>query len=72
MTLLRKVNGTFREVSSKRPTLGPAADPDADGIARSAYSTTFTRPPAGTCRVTSRFEGDAIRLGSEASKTFAC
>jgi hypothetical protein len=60
--LYKKIGGSFRVVSTKRPTLS----------ATSAYATRFSRPSSGTCKIRSIFPGDADHLASSGSVKFRC
>lgn len=60
--LAKKQSGQFQPVATDHPELN----------ARSRYSTAFTRPPAGRCRLTATYPGDTHHLASRATKTFSC
>lgn len=62
VTLYRKRDGVFRKITVKRPALSSL----------SRYSTSFSRPRPGTCKVTARYPGDAGYLASSRSVTFRC
>jgi hypothetical protein len=62
VNLLRKTGGKFRLVRSKQVTL----------TALSKYSTKFTRPRPGGCRLRAQFVGDADHLSSRRTVTFPC
>lgn len=62
VTLARKSSGRFHTLATHRPTL----------TSTSSYATSFARPNPGTCRLTTRYPGDATHLASTRSKTFAC
>ena len=70
--LLKKVNGRFVVVRTKRPVLGAGRDIDHDGARESQYQTKFRRPGVKRCRVVVTFRGDADHKPSSARRTFYC
>jgi hypothetical protein len=60
--LYRKRGGSFHLLSTKNPMLS----------ALSTYTTAFARPGSGTCRVVSRYAGDAAHTASRRALTFGC
>jgi hypothetical protein len=62
VTLYREVDGEFRELSSQHPILNN----------QSRYRIRFGRPDPGSCRIESRFPGDADTAPSQATETFDC
>jgi hypothetical protein len=62
VTLAKKRNGAFVRLALKRPLIGSAG----------GYATSFARPRPGTCRITSRFPGDADHLASRKAVVFRC
>ena len=62
VTLQRRSNGRFRTVSTHHPHLR----------SNSHYSTSFSRPAAGICRIVSLYPGDARHLASRVTKPFSC
>jgi hypothetical protein len=62
VTLYRKRAGVFRKITVKRPFLSSL----------SGYSTSFSRPRPGSCRVTARYPGDPAYKASSRSVTFRC
>lgn len=62
VTLSRKSSGHFRVLATHRPTL----------TSTSTYATSFARPHPGTCRLRTRYAGDATHLASTRSRTFNC
>jgi len=72
VTLTRRVNGAWVRVGVRRPTLMGRADLDHDGFSESHFSTQFSRPRPGHCRIVARFRGDASHGPSQATKLFTC
>jgi hypothetical protein len=70
--LYRKVNGVWVRRATKRPELFGKADRNGDGFSDSRFSTSFARPRPGTCRIVSKFRGDADHGPSVASKVIRC
>ncbi len=70
--LLKRRNGRFIKVATKRPTLQRGVDTNGDGVMESKYSTRFNRPRSGKCRVVARFGGNAGHAPSSARRTFDC
>jgi hypothetical protein len=70
--LLRRKNGRFVKIATKRPTLGRGIDTNGDGVLESGFSTRFARPRPGRCRVVARFGGNANYAPSTARRTFDC
>ncbi|HET7531311.1 MAG TPA: PKD domain-containing protein [Mycobacteriales bacterium] len=62
VTLARRQGGRFHNLATHHPTL----------TSTSHYSTTFARAAAGTCRLTTRYPGDATHLASSRARVFAC
>jgi len=62
VALQRRSHGRFRTLATHHPHLSSS----------SRYSTHFSRPAAGTCRIVSTYPGDRSHLASRASKPFAC
>jgi hypothetical protein len=60
--LYRKRGGSFHLLTTKSPMLS----------ALSTYSTAFARPRSGTCKVVSRYAGDATHKASRRATTFGC
>jgi hypothetical protein len=62
VTLFRKRRGAFVRVAAKK------------GVLRSggAFTASFRRPAAGTCKATARYGGDSSHMPSQASSTFRC
>lgn len=60
--LYRKRGGSFHLLSTKNPMLS----------ALSTYTTAFARPGSGTCKVVSRYAGDAAHTASRRALTFGC
>jgi hypothetical protein len=61
VALFRKRGGAFVRVASKTGSLN-----------RGAFAASFRRPPAGTCRATAAYRGDARHRPSRANTTFGC
>jgi large repetitive protein len=70
--LLKRRNGRYIKVVTKRPTLQRGIDTNGDGVMESKYSTRFKRPRSGRCRVVARFGGNASHAPSSARRTFDC
>lgn len=70
--LLKRRNGRYIKVVTKRPTLQRGIDTNGDGVMESKYSTRFNRPRSGRCRVVARFGGNASHAPSSARRTFDC
>ena len=70
--LLKRRNGRYIKVVTKRPTLQRGIDTNDDGVMESKYSTRFNRPRSGRCRVVARFEGNTSHAPSTAKRTFDC
>lgn len=70
--LLKRRNGRYIKVATKRPTLQRGIDTNGDGVMESKYSTRFNRPRSGRCRVVARFGGNASHAPSSARRTFDC
>jgi hypothetical protein len=60
--LFRKRGDSFHLLATKSPMLS----------ALSTYSTAFARPGSGTCKVVSRYPGDAAHTASRRALTFGC
>jgi Calx-beta domain len=70
--LLKRRDGRYVKVATKRPTLQRGIDTNGDGVLESKYSTRFNRPRAGRCRVVARFGGNTSHAPSTAKRTFDC
>jgi large repetitive protein len=70
--LLKRRNGRFVKIATKRPTLGRGIDTNGDGVLESGFSTRFARPRRGRCRVVARFGGNANYAPSTTRRTFDC
>ena len=70
--LLKRRNGRYIKVVTKRPTLQRGTDTNGDGVMESKYSTRFNRPRSGRCRVVARFGGNTSHAPSTAKRTFDC
>jgi hypothetical protein len=70
--LLKKVNGRFVVVRTKRPLLGAGRDINRDGVRESKYRTAFRKPNANRCRVVVKFRGDTDHKPSTTRHTFYC
>ena len=62
VVLLRRRDGRFRKLGTRRPRL--------DG--RRRYATTFTRPHPGRCRITVTYPGDGETAKASSRDTFRC
>jgi hypothetical protein len=62
VTLARKSSGSFHVLATHKPTL----------TSTSTYATSFARPHPGTCRLVTRYPGDATHLASMRTRVFAC
>lgn len=62
VTLSKLVDGSFQDVSTKRPLLGSYG----------TYAASFADPGTKRCRIVARFAGDADHRASQRAKKFDC
>lgn len=72
VTLSRRRNGAWVRVAVRRPFLSGKTDLNGDGFTDSVYSTRFSRPRPGRCRIVARFRGDADHGPSQFTKAIRC
>jgi hypothetical protein len=72
VSLFRRKNGAWVRLSVKRPLLIGRTDLNGDGFRDSRFSTRFTRPHTGRCRIVARFRGDTDHGPSQFTKVIRC
>jgi Calx-beta domain len=72
VTLQRRINGSWVRLGVRRPLLMNRSDVDHDGFSDSRFATRFPQPRPGTCRIVSKFRGDADHSPSSFTKVLAC
>ena len=72
VTLSRRRNGAWVKLRARRPLLVGRTDLNGDGFRDSRFSTRFTRPAAGRCRIVARFRGDTNHGPSKFTRVIRC
>jgi large repetitive protein len=72
VTLSRRRNGVWVRLKARRALLIGRTDLNGDGFHDSRFSTRFTRPGAGRCRIVARFRGDTDHGPSQFTRVIRC